>query len=661
MATNIGPRLQVEGEDEYRAAINGLINQGKALDAQMRSLATTFATGDQAEKNAAKSSQLLTERIQVQKDRIAQLQKGLDDAKAKYGENSTQANKWQVALSDAETELHKLEAQARDTGEAVEDEGKSAEKASKDHSGLINALKAGAVAFGTFAVAAAGAAVSLAKNVISSFAELEQNVGGSVAVFGDYADEMQTAANDAYKNMGTSASDYLATANKMGALFQGSGLDQARSMDLTTQAMQRAADMASVMGIDVSDALQAVSGAAKGNYTMMDNIGVAMNATTLEAYRLEKGINTAFSSMSNAEKAELAMQYFFENTQQYAGNFANEASTTISGSIGMLTASVQSFVAGLGQSNADIGALTANMVTSLMAVIDNVVPVIQNIVAVVPQVAATLMPALMDLAPTLLDTVTQLFTACLEMLIELTPDLVDPAINMIITIVNTLIDNLPQIIDAAIQIIVALINGLINALPQLAAKVPEIIATIVRVLVENFPQIVTAGINLIGALIGAIAGMAAKLWQMFTDFIKTNILEPLRGETGTMGEIGSNLIQGLWNGILGAGQWLWQQIQGFAANVINSFKAAFGVHSPSKKTEWLGEMLGEGLANGIEDMQGAVNNAWGTLTGGIGSYSGTVELAGGAVGATVINVYEQPGENTNDLVNKINRALGGRI
>jgi hypothetical protein len=47
--------------------------------------------------------------------------------------------------------------------------------------------------------------------------------------------------------MGTSQSEYLATANKMGALFQGSGVDQQRSLELTTQAMQRAADMASVM------------------------------------------------------------------------------------------------------------------------------------------------------------------------------------------------------------------------------------------------------------------------------------------------------------------------------------------------------------------------------------------------------------------------------
>ena len=49
--------------------------------------------------------------------------------------------------------------------------------------------------------------------------------------------------------------------------------------------------MASVMGIDMEMAMESIAGAAKGNFTMMDNPSVAMNATTLEAYALEKGVN----------------------------------------------------------------------------------------------------------------------------------------------------------------------------------------------------------------------------------------------------------------------------------------------------------------------------------------------------------------------------------
>ncbi len=107
--------------------------------------------------------------------------------------------------------------------------------------------------------------------IVKSFAELEQNIGGTEVVFGSFAKTVQKDAESAYKNMGLSASDYMATANKMASLFQGSGIEQKKSMDLTTSAMQRAADVASVMGVDMSMAMESVAGAAKGNFTMINN------------------------------------------------------------------------------------------------------------------------------------------------------------------------------------------------------------------------------------------------------------------------------------------------------------------------------------------------------------------------------------------------------
>ena len=156
---------------------------------------------------------------------------------------------------------------------------------------------------------------------------------------------------------------------------------------MTEKAMQRAADMASVMGIETSAALEAVTGAAKGNYTMMDNLGVKMDATTLAAYAAAEGFTKEYKDMSNTEKTELAMRYFFENTQQYAGNFARESSETISGSIGMLKTSAQSLLAGLGNADADIQNLAGNVIESFGLVAKNVSPVIQNIADSLPALA----------------------------------------------------------------------------------------------------------------------------------------------------------------------------------------------------------------------------------------------------------------------------------
>ena len=107
--------------------------------------------------------------------------------------------------------------------------------------------------------------------VVKGYASLEQNLGGTEAVFGQFAKSVQNDAKSAYQTMGLSASDYMATANKMGSLFQGSGVDQQKALDMTSKAMKRAADVASVMGVDMNMAMESVAGAAKGNFTMINN------------------------------------------------------------------------------------------------------------------------------------------------------------------------------------------------------------------------------------------------------------------------------------------------------------------------------------------------------------------------------------------------------
>lgn len=215
--------------------------------------------------------------------------------------------------------------------------------------------------------------------VVKSYASLEQNLGGTQAVFGNFAKTVQNDAKDAYKNMGLSASDYMATANKMGSLFQGSGVEQQRSLDLTSKAMRRASDVASVMGVDLGMAMESIAGAAKGNFTMMDNLGVAMNATTLEAYALEKGLNFKWETASNAEKAELAMQMFMDRTKQYDGNFLKESEKNVAGSLDAMKGAFSNFVAGLGNPEADVAQLMTNLKTTIQNFAKNVGGVVKTI------------------------------------------------------------------------------------------------------------------------------------------------------------------------------------------------------------------------------------------------------------------------------------------
>ena len=179
---------------------------------------------------------------------------------------------------------------------------------------------------------------------IANAGELEQNLGGVEVVFRQHADTLKATAVSAAENMGLSQSAYLATANKMGALFKGSGFDTASAADMSQKAMQRAADVASIMGVDVASAMEAVTGAAKGNFTMMDNLGVAMNDTTLQAYAQEKGLGKLETTQ---QKVSAAMQMFLDKTEYAAGNYAKE-NDTFSGSLATLKAEFENLTADLG-------------------------------------------------------------------------------------------------------------------------------------------------------------------------------------------------------------------------------------------------------------------------------------------------------------------------
>jgi ABC-type transporter Mla subunit MlaD len=420
---NFGLKIGIEGEKEFKNAIREINQSFKVLGSEMNLVTSQFDKQDKSVEAVTARNKVLNKEIELQKEKIATLEKALANAASSFGETDRRTQSWQIQLNNAKAELNKMEREleqsaesADELGDELKESGDNAEKSSLKFEKLGSVLKGVGAAMGAAAAAAGAAAIKLGKEVVEQFGELEQNLGGSEAVFGEYATRIQKTGEEAYKNLGLSQSEYLATANKMGALFQGAGVDQQKSLELTEKAMQRAADMASVMGIDMQTAMESIAGAAKGNFTMMDNLGVAMNATTIEAYALAKGLDFAWNSATNAEKAEIAMQMFLEKTEQYAGNFARESTQTISGSIGLLQASLSSFIAGLGNANADMTNLTQNLVDAFQAVVKNIVPVLENIVAALPEATGAIISAVKDLLPVLLQTVTELFSQVLQTL-----------------------------------------------------------------------------------------------------------------------------------------------------------------------------------------------------------------------------------------------------
>lgn len=519
-------------------------------------------------------------------------------------------------LNDAKERFNYFRKGTDEAGDSLEEAGKKSikfgdlVKANVIGDVIVNGLKGIASACKSIAKGF----VDFVKESVSAFGELEQNLGGAEAVFGSHADAVVAKSKEAYKNMGVAQSEYLATANKMGSLFQGSGLSQQRSLELTTKAMQRATDVASVMGIDTSQALESIAGAAKGNFTMMDNLGVAMNATTLEAYAAGKGINFVWNKASNAEKAELAMQMFFEKTEQYAGNFAREAESTLTGSIGMTKAAMQTLKENLGNSEADLEPMIMNLLNSVKAVVRNAAPVVQNVINAILEQTPSLLNAgaqmvnsLLDglvsnLAPILSGAVDVVFTLVDGIVANLDP-IMQAAVTLIVVLVGALADNIDKVIDAAFTLVDSLVNALLqdDNLSKILNSAVRLVIEISTGLIANAPRLVPAAFQLIGGIVkglwdnkGLVVDAIVKVCKAMLEGFKNFF--GIHSPSTVFAGLGKNLLEGLWNGIKNMKDWLIRKIKSLGSAVTEAMKSVLGIHSPSTVFR---DQIGKNMALGV--------------------------------------------------------------
>ena len=583
-------------------------------------------------------------------------------------------------------------------------------------------FKAVATSIGVASTAIAG----LIGKSVTMAGELEQNVGGAEAVFGNLGDtisdmtttiqeydkatgkviqktaSLEEVSTEAYKNMGVSQSDYLSTLNKMGSLMQGSGIEQQKALDLSSQAMQRAADVASIMGIDVNSAMESIAGAAKGNFTMMDNLGVAMNATTIEAYALSKGIDQSYNEMDNATKVGLAMEMFLEKTSYAAGNYAKE-NKTFAGSFSTLKAATSNFLSGAGGiedvADALIGfsdILIESIVKMAPTIVEGLVSLTETLLPQIPILLEALMPAVLEGAIALINGLVAIFPALMTMinlptivqggmtiiktlvitilgmlpqilqmgitlLLELVkgisealPELIPIMVRVIMDMVNILLDNIDVIIEAGIQLLVALIEGIMNALPELVSRLPEIIIKITSTLINLSPQLWSAALRIIMPLAQGLIKYTPEMISRIPQIIKS-IVNALKQGLSDFINIGVNLIKGLWQGISDTKQWLVDKVKGIGKTITNAIKSVFGIHSPSRVfRDEIGKNLALGLGEGFDkemdnvyrDMQHAIDLETGKMSANVQA-SGTYQMA--MSGLPTFNLLDNT-ENTTQLV-----------
>ena len=518
------------------------------------------------------------------------------------------------------------------------------------------AMKGVSAAIGGAATALAG----LGTASVSSYADLEQNVGGIETLFKGSADKVIKNAENAYKTAGMSANQYMETVTGFSAsLLQSLGGDTDKAADVADMALTDMADNANKMGTSMESIQYAYQGFAKQNYTMLDNLKLGYGGTKEEMERLLSdaqkitGVKYDISNLNDVYQAIHVIQGQLGIT----GTTAKEAASTISGSVSSMKSAFDNFLNGSGTMDQlvetgitaiqnivnAVGQLLPQLMQSLsdatpqiIAGINQIFPQILNLIVTnAPTLLSTIGQVLMALVQSLLTYMPQLLTVAMQLIqsfitglitmlpqiiqmgmqlitqlilgiAQMLPQLIPQAINAIITIVNGLLDNIDMLVDAAIQLILGLADGLINALPLLIEKAPEIIMKLATALIQNLPKILQVGVQLIGKLIEGVGSVLGKLGQMAGNIIQT-IWNGLQSLPGKMLEVGKNLIEGIWNGITNALGWLWGKISGFCGQIVDKIKGFFGIHSPSKVfNQEIGKFLALGLGEGFDDNLGKV-------------------------------------------------------
>ena len=616
MAVNIGPRIGVDGEREYRNQINQIIQQSKTLESQMKLVASQFTATTSAEEKTAKTAAVLTKQIDTQRERVKLLAEQTGKAAAKYGEADSRTQKWQQALNEAQASLNEMQNKLRDTTSEMRDMDDTMADGTKKALSFGDVLKANlasdAIVSGVKAMASAikeaGAAIiDLGKQSIQGFAEQQQLIGGVDTLFKESSAQVQRYANEAYKTAGLSANQYMETVTSFSAsLLQSLGGDTKAAAEKADQAITDMSDNANKMGTDMQSIQNAYQGFAKANYTMLDNLKLGYGGTKEEMQRLltdaEKLSGVKYDLSSYADIVDAI--HVVQTEMGITGTTAAEAATTIEGSANAMKSAWSNLITGMSNENLDLGKLVQNVIDSVKSFADNLIPrlqimlprFVQGLTQLISNMIPYVAPALELLLPPLIEGLGGLVSGIVQAL----PAAVEAISAVIPMLVQQLAMLLPQIVSAGVSIIASLAEGIGDNLPALIPAAVDAIIEIASGLVANVDKIIIAAGQLIGGLtqglIEAIPHLVYRLPQIILA-ITSGLLKGM----ASIGMVGQQLVEGLFNGIANAASWLYEKIKGWAGDVLDWIKGFFGIHSPSKVfADEVGKFIPPGITLGVE-------------------------------------------------------------
>lgn len=136
--TDIGPKISVEGEKEYRQQMQNIIARQKEYAAELKSTTASMDENTSAEQRASSVAAVLRKQIAAQTDAMNAQKNMLLQATRKYGDASTQASAYRTAVYKTNAELETLKSRLRDAENGLGEFASKADDAKGSLDGLTN-------------------------------------------------------------------------------------------------------------------------------------------------------------------------------------------------------------------------------------------------------------------------------------------------------------------------------------------------------------------------------------------------------------------------------------------------------------------------------------------------------------------------------------------
>ena len=174
MAVDIGPRIGIDGEKEFRQNLANINQQLRTLGSEMQAVTSQFDANDRSQEALAAQTNVLNRQIDAQQQKLQQLQHGLEESTRLYGENDTRTLRWAQAVNEAQAGLNRMQTQLGTLNGDLDDTSDSLDEAADASEGLGGKFSSLTVAAGNLISSGIEALISSVGNMVSTIWNMDE-------------------------------------------------------------------------------------------------------------------------------------------------------------------------------------------------------------------------------------------------------------------------------------------------------------------------------------------------------------------------------------------------------------------------------------------------------------------------------------------------------